>query len=67
MDIANLAEQRGLAVGAGSGGDGGGDDGKPMTPQLRLAIELLRVARMELVEQIRDELDDGSPGEGPRQ
>jgi Sigma-54 factor, Activator interacting domain (AID) len=38
------------------GGGGGGRSSLVMTPQLRKAIELLQLSRLELIEEIRREL-----------
>lgn len=43
-----------LALAAGGAGGGGGP---PMTPELREAIRLLRMSRLELIKAIRDDLE----------
>ncbi len=45
------------AGGAGGGGGNGGGGGPPMTPELRQAIRLLQLSRLELIEEIRKELE----------
>jgi len=47
-------------VAAAGGGDGGGDrpsDRLLMSPQLREAIRVLQLARLELIAEIRREID----------
>jgi DNA segregation ATPase FtsK/SpoIIIE-like protein len=55
--VVGSAEHKVLARPApacGGGGDGG-DGPIAMTPELRMALELLRRSRLELVEEIRNE------------
>lgn len=46
-----------LALAGGGAGDGGGDGPFVMTPALRQAIALLRMSRLELIAEIRRELE----------
>jgi hypothetical protein len=46
------------ASAGGRGGDGNGSDVILMTPQM--AIKLLPISRMELIEQVREELNNGA-------
>jgi hypothetical protein len=49
-----------LALAGGSGGDGGDGGNRQnlvMTPQLKRAIELLQLTRLQLIEEIRKECD----------
>lgn len=50
-----------LALAGGGAGDGGGDGPFVMTPALRQAIALLQMSRLELIAEIRRELDAQTP------